>query len=70
MTAPRSKQDKRRLRQTVAAAAARNWPQLPDDPDAHRRQAAQAWKAATVVAAADGMDAPWFTDCMQALGLL
>jgi predicted cobalt transporter CbtA len=64
---PRSKQDKRRA---VAAAAARNWPQLPDDPAAKRRQAYQAWKVTTVVAAADGMDAAWFTDCMQALGLL
>jgi hypothetical protein len=34
------------------------------------RQAQQAWKTVTVVAAVTGMDAGWFRDCLETLGLL
>ena len=58
-------------RRRIAAAALAYFPPLaPDDRAARRRQGVQAWKAVTVAAAVDGMDAAWFGTCLEALGLL
>lgn len=58
-------------RHLVAMTARDSFPPLPpNDPVAEQRQAAQAWKVTTVIAAIDGIDAPGFEECMQTLGLL
>lgn len=59
-----------RKRNLIARVAAASLPSLPPGPAARRRQAVAAWRTVTVVAAVDGMDAPWFRDCLEALGLL